>query len=135
MTIVLAGQFIKSMGALPKAYVFLALFADVLDHVEWKAGFRVDGLSASVQTIIVTMGYGFSNGLFNILLARSGYTAPVMTDGKTVAAVQNLAVQKAIIFSYLGLEVITAVVLIILLAFLTVEKVVEKEQAEIRARL
>jgi hypothetical protein len=31
--------------------------------------------------------------------------------------------------------VITAVVLIILLAFLTVEKVVEKEQAEIRARL
>ena len=135
MTAVLIGQFIKSMGALPKAYIFPALFADVLDHMEWKAGFRVDGLSASVQTIIVTIGYGLSSGLFNILLARSGYAAPALINGKTVAAAQNPATRNAIIFSYLGLEVITAIILIILLTFLTVEKVIDKEQAEIKARL
>ncbi|MGN1189771.1 MAG: MFS transporter, partial [Candidatus Ornithospirochaeta sp.] len=32
MTIMLIGQFIKNIGGLPCAYVFMALFADVLDH-------------------------------------------------------------------------------------------------------
>jgi len=135
MIVVLIGQFIKNMGGLPSAYVFMALFADVLDHIEWKAGFRVDGLSAAVNTIIVTICYGLSNGLFNILLARSGYIAPILVDGKTIASNQNPATQNAIIFSFLGLEVVTAFVLIILLAFLSVEKVIDKEQAEIKIRL
>ena len=135
MTVVLIGQFIKNIGGLPSAYIFSALFADVLDHIEWKVNFRVDGLSASVKTIIVTVCYGLSSGLFNILLARAGYIAPVLENGKTIAATQNLATQNAIIFSFLGLEVITALILIILLAFLSVEKVIDKEQAEIRARL
>ena len=38
MTIMLIGQFIKNIGGLPCAYVFMALFADVLDHLEWKTG-------------------------------------------------------------------------------------------------
>ncbi|MGN0444848.1 MAG: MFS transporter, partial [Acutalibacteraceae bacterium] len=33
MVIVLVGQFIKNIGGLPCAYVFMALFADVLDHI------------------------------------------------------------------------------------------------------
>lgn len=36
MTIMLVGQFIKNIGGLPCSYVFMALFADVLDHVEYK---------------------------------------------------------------------------------------------------
>ena len=32
LPIVLAGQFIKNIGTLPSAYVFMALFADTLDH-------------------------------------------------------------------------------------------------------
>ena len=135
MTVVLIGQFIKNIGGLPSAYIFSALFADVLDHIEWKVNFRVDGLSASVKTIIVTVCYGLSSGLFNILLARAGYIAPVLENGKTISTTQNLTTQNAIIFSFLGLEVITALLLIILLAFLSVEKVIDKEQAEIRARL
>lgn len=135
MTIVLIGQFIKNIGGLPSAYVFLALFADVLDHMEWKAGFRVDGLSASVNTIIVTVCYGLSSGLFNMLLARTGYIAPVLIEGKTVATAQNPATQGVITFSFLGMEVITAIILVALLAFLSVEKVIDKEQKDIKARL
>lgn len=134
MIVVLIGQFIKNMGGLPSAYVFMALFADVLDHIEWKAGFRVDGLSAAVNSVTVTVCYGLSNGLFNILLAKAGYIAPVLVEGKTIAVSQNPATQNAIIFSFLGLEVVTAFILIILLAFLSVEKVIDKEQAEIKAR-
>lgn len=134
MIIVLIGQFIKNIGGLPCAYVFLALFADVLDHMEWKVHFRVDGLSASVNTIIVTLCYGLSSGLFNIMLARTGYMEPSLVNGETIAAVQNVATQNAITFGFLGMEVITGIVLAILLVFLSVEKVIHKEQEEIKAR-
>ena len=46
MTVMLVGQFIKNIGGLPCSYVFMALFADVLDHVEWKTGFRCDGIQS-----------------------------------------------------------------------------------------
>lgn len=52
MVMVLVGQFIKNIGGLPCAYVFMALFADVLDHMEWKTGFRSDGIAMSVYNII-----------------------------------------------------------------------------------
>lgn len=134
MTVVLIGQFIKNIGGLPCAYVFMALFADVLDHIEWKCGFRVDGTSTSILTIIMTVAAGLSNGIFNLMLSSSGYVAPEYINGETVAAVQNAATQKAITFGFLGFEAITSVVMIILLAFLGVEKNLAKEQEEIKAR-
>ena len=134
MVVVLIGQFIKNIGGLPCAYVFMALFADVLDHIEWKHGFRVDGLSTSILTIIMTVAGGISNGLLNLMLSKAGYVAPEFINGETVAAVQNAATQKVITFGFLGFEVITAVIMIALLAFLNVEKNLDKEQAEIKAR-
>lgn len=52
MVIMLVGQFIKNIGGLPCSYVFMALFADVLDHVEWRSGIRCDGIAMSVYNII-----------------------------------------------------------------------------------
>lgn len=134
MVVVLIGQFIKNIGGLPCAYVFMALFADVLDHIEWKHGFRVDGLSTSILTIILTVAGGVSNGLFNLMLSKSGYIAPEFINGETIASVQNAATQKSITFGFLGFEVITSFIMIALLAFLSVEKNLDKEQAEIKAR-
>ncbi|MBD5084954.1 MAG: MFS transporter [Clostridiales bacterium] len=134
MVIVLIGQFIKNIGGLPCAYVFMALFADVLDHIEWKCGFRCDGLSTSALTIITTVSVGICSGIFNLILAKTGYTAPELINGETVAAVQNAATQNVITFFFLGLEIIGSVVMIAALWFLNVEKVIGKEQAEIEAR-
>ncbi|MBD5393125.1 MAG: MFS transporter [Lachnospiraceae bacterium] len=134
MVIVLIGQFIKNIGGLPCAYVFMALFADVLDHIEWKWDFRCDGLSTSVVTIITTVSVGVCSGIFNLLLAKTGYAAPELIDGVTVAAVQNAATQNMITFFFLGLEIIGSVIMIIALRFLNVEKVIDREQAEIKAR-
>ena len=58
MTIMLVGQFIKNIGGLPCAYVFMALFADVLDHLEWKTGFRSDGVAMSMYNIIAVAMVG-----------------------------------------------------------------------------
>lgn len=136
MVVVLVGQFIKNIGGLPCAYVFMALFADVLDHIEWKYSFRCDGLSTSVYTIIATVCIGVSNGIFNLCLANAGYQAPefVAATGQTIGAVQNAATQNVCIFFFVGLEVITSILLIILLSQLNVEKTIGKEQEEIRAR-
>ncbi len=134
MVMVLVGQFIKNIGGLPCAYVFMALFADVLDHLEWKTGFRSDGIAMSVYNIIAVAMVGVCTGIFNGWLAGAGYVAPEMVDGVTAAAAQSPAVQNIITFGFVGLEVFTGVILALLLVFLSVEKDISQKQAEIQAR-
>lgn len=134
MPVVLTGQFIKNIGGLPCSYVFMALFADVLDHVEWKSGIRCDGTAMSIYNTISVAMVGICTGVFNWMLAGAGYKAPVVdAAGNTVAAVQSPAVQNVITFSFVGLEAITGIVLAVLLVFLNVEKTVERKQKEIAA--
>lgn len=132
MAIVLAGQFIKNIGGLPCAYVFMALFADGLDHLEWKSGVRSDGVAMSVYNILAVATIGVATSLFNALISKAGYIAPKLVDGVTVAAEQTQAVKSMITFSFVGLETITGVILAILLIFLTVEKTLSRKQEKIR---
>lgn len=134
MVVVLVGQFIKNIGGLPCAYVFMALFADVLDHLEWKNNFRCDGIAMSIYNIIAVTSVGIVTGLFNMLLSKSGYVAPSFINGETIAVAQSVATKNAITFSFVGLETITAIILIVILAFINVEKHIDKEQEEIKAR-
>ncbi len=136
MVIVLIGQFIKNIGGLPCAYVMSALFADVLDHIEWRFDFRCDGFSASVQTIIITCTTGVVSGLFNFLLAKTGYIEPVFdaATGITTGFEQSAATQNMITFCFVGVEIVTAIVIFCLLLKFTAEKNVEKEQQEIAQR-
>ncbi len=134
MVIVLVGQFVKNIGGLPCAYVFMALFADVLDHIEWKTGFRCDGLAMSVYNIIAVAMVGICTGIFNGLLAEAGYVKPYLDAAGNLVAVQSETVKNVITFGFVGLETITGLVLAGLLIFLNVEKVIDKEQAEIKAR-
>ena len=164
MVIVLIGQFIKNIGGLPCAYVFMALFADCLDHIEWKSGTRTDGTAMSIYNIITTAMAGIGLGVFGAWIAKAGYIAPERgysiaevsaklaergltpqtalealkpaadTGLYTVAVMQPDAFYKVITFAFVGLEVITGVILAGLLFFLTVEKNIAKEQAEIKAR-
>ena len=162
LVIVLIGQFIKNMGGLPGSYVFMALFADCLDHMEWKSDARFDGTAMSIYNIIAVAMVGIMTGVFNLLLAKTGYLAPfsagsvaeaaaklqetgwisqipladiVPKDGVwTVALAQPEHVYKVITFAFVGLEVFTSIIACAMLFFLTVEKHITKEQAEIKAR-
>ena len=135
MVVVLIGQFIKNVGGLPCAYVFMALFADTLDHVEWKSGIRCDGIAMSVYNVIACAMVGIVTGIFNGLLAGAGYIAPEINSlGETVAAIQPEAVTRVITFSFVGLETITGIVLAVLLAFFSVEKTIARKQAIIKQR-
>ena len=135
MVIVLIGQFVKNIGGLPCAYVFMALFADTLDHIEWKKEIRCDGIAMSVYNIIAVASVGICTGIFNMMLSAAGYVAPTLSEaGETIAAVQSAAVQNTITFSFVGLETITGIVLALLLIFLDVEKTIEQKQMEIQKR-
>lgn len=153
MPVVLTGQFIKNIGGLPCAYVFMALFADDLDHLEWKSGIRCDGTAMSVYNIIAVALAGIATGVFNLMLSSTGYIAPEtvtiapeMSDAiqKIVENAQNGtfsvifnqpdAVYAIITFAFVGLEAITGLILAGLLVFLSVEKTVARKQAMIRER-
>lgn len=134
MVIMLVGQFIKNIGGLPCSYVFMALFADVLDHMEWKTGFRSDGVAMSIYNTISVAMVGVCTGIFNGMLAGSGYVAPYYDAAGEFVAVQSEAVQGVITFGFVGLETITGAMLAVLLLFLNVEKTIGKKQAEIKAR-
>ena len=163
LVMVLIGQFIKNIGGLPCAYVFMALFADCLDHLEWKSDLRIDGAAMSIYNIIAVAMVGIMTGVFNWMLARAGYIAPFTArsvaeagqvlaqngwaaqvalenlqpaaDGVlTVALAQPHSVSWVISFAFVGLEFFTGVALVVILFFLNVEKDLPRKQAEIKAR-
>ena len=163
LTVVLIGQFIKNIGGLPCAYVFMALFADCLDHLDWKKDVRMDGAAMSVYNIIAVAMVGIMTGVFNWMLAKAGYLAPVTagsaaeaaarlaesgraaqtaltelkpaSDGVlTVALQQPEQVHWVISFAFVGLEVFTGLALAAILFFLNVEKKLPEAQAGIKAR-
>ena len=89
----------------------------------------------SVYNIIAVAIVGVSTGIFNMMLSASGYVAPAMdAAGNTVAAAQPQSVLNMITFGFVGLEAITGIVLAVILWFVNVEKNIEKEQEEIKAR-
>lgn len=136
LVVVLIGQFIKNIGGLPGSYIFMALFADTLDHIEYKSGVRCDGTAMSIYSIIAVALVGVCTGIFNLLLSSTGYIAP--PEGAAVEQIQQIvqpdSVKNAITFAFVGLETITGLVMAALLVFLTVEKTVGRKQKEIRER-
>lgn len=115
--IVLLGQTFKGFSSIPGAYIMMALFADVLDHLEARFGYRVDGVSMSVYNAIVTVINGLAVSVF-VLFYDSGWFEP--------SAVAE--------FFFVGFEIFAHGILIIALSFLTVEKHIEEEQKTIASR-
>lgn len=131
MGAVLGGLVIKSIGTLPLTYILLAMLADALDHVEWVNGFRCDGLSSSVYSIIITVTAGISMGIFNLLLGQLGYVAP-LADGSWVP--QNDGVQMLFIAGLFIVPAVGLFVIAFLLSFFNIEKELPQIQKDIEKR-
>ena len=78
MPLVLGGLMVKSIGSLPM-YVMSAYLAEVIDHVEAQSGFRTDGFTASVNSIITTVATGLCQTLLLAGIHTFGYLAPAST--------------------------------------------------------
>lgn len=132
MPVMLAGSLIYAVGFLP-SYVYSALMADTLDYIECERGIRVDGLTASIFTIIGTVSVGLSQGLFNLGLATTGYVAPYLVS-ESVYNVQNNATQGFITFAYVGVPLIALVTMALILVFFKVEIHLPRIHSELTAR-
>lgn len=115
--VVTIGRVLKGFSAIPGAYIMMALFADVLDHLGAKNGFRVDGISVSVYSTILTVVNGLAVAFFNLFYDSGMFTHQPVSS-----------------FFFLGYEIIAHGILIVVLLFLNVEKHIKEEQQLIADR-
>lgn len=132
MAIVIVGQIVQNIGTIPSSYIFMAMFADCLDNFEWRHHFRCDGVAMSVYSIILTVSSGICTSVFNLILAKTGYVAPELIDGITVAARQSQMTKNGILWSFYGAPAIGTVIIIVLFYFLKVENGLKEKQKELK---
>ena len=117
LPIVLASLFIKSMGALP-TYVMSAVLAEALDHVEEKNGFRADGFTASVNSIILTVVQGIGQ---TILLAGIGAFGYITPESTVQVIAQPEAIRSFFGWCFAGMPVIGYAICALIMLFYDIE--------------
>jgi GPH family glycoside/pentoside/hexuronide:cation symporter len=138
------GLFVKCLGAAPANYVMMALFSDVLDHIEAKHGFRCDGISMSLRSIMMAVALSICQGIFNMLVGITGYialgtitstaeTIKILSDGTAVFR-QNIATENMFVWCYVGFMMVGYAICYLLLFRLNVEKEIVADQRIIRER-
>ena len=113
----IGGSLILSVGLLP-TYVFMAMLAEALDDIEFENGFRADGFSASVYSIIITVSMGIAQSIILGGTSIFGYVQPDASG----AAVQPESVQIFFKMCYGGLPAIGFVIMSVVLFGFSVEK-------------
>lgn len=132
LVIVLIGQIILNFGIIPAAYVFPALMAGVLDEIEYKCGYRCDGVATSVINSMNTIAVGLSIGVFNLLIR--GYVQPQFDALGNCITTQPDHIIKAIVWAFVGLNMFIHGFLAVLLRFLDVEIKLPLIQKKVRRR-
>lgn len=127
---VLGGLVIKSFGALP-TYVIAAQLAEALDHIEWKNGFRADGFSASVNSIIITVAAGIGQSIILAGISGFGYVAPNST-AEVIA--QPGSIQSFFSWCFVGIPMVGYLLGALIMTFYDIEEKIPQISAEITAR-
>ena len=117
LPIVLASLFIKSMGALP-TYVMSAVLAEALDHVEEKNGFRADGFTASVNSIILTVVQGIGQ---TILLAGIGAFGYITPESTVQVIAQPEAIRGFFSWCFAGMPIVGYAICALIMLFYDIE--------------
>ncbi len=127
---VLGALSLKAFGLLP-CYLLAAMMAEAMDHIEWKKGFRCDGFSATMSSVIVTVMGGVGTSVFNSGLTANGYVPPA-ADGSWIA--QNAATQGWIVTCYAVIPAAVYVIIALIAFFYKVEYQVPQMSADISER-
>ncbi len=128
--LVLGGLFIKSVGALP-TYVMAAQMAEALDHIEWKNGFRADGFSASVNSILITVSAGIGQSLILGGINHYGYIAPSVN---TEVINQPDAMKTFFAWCFVGVPMVGYLLGSLIMTFFDIENKMPQISADITAR-
>lgn len=131
---VLGGMMIKSVGCLP-TYAIAAFLAEAMDHVEWERGYRVDGFTASVNTIIVTIAAGIGQSVILGGLDFFEYISPA-SIGATAETVINqpASAQNFITWMYVGVPMIGYLIIALIFSLYDLENKIPQISKDIIAR-
>ena len=126
----IGGLLLKSFGLLP-TYVFMAMLAEALDHIEWKNGYRADGFSASVYSIVITVSSGIAQSILMGGISLTGYISP---ETSTQVITQPESVQLFFKMCFGGIPACGYFLMAILLFGFGVEKMIPKISEELVQR-
>ena len=126
----IGGLLLKSLGLLP-TYVFMAMLAEALDHIEWTNGYRADGFSASVYSIIITVSMGIAQSILLGGISLTGYITP---ETSATVITQPEAVQTFFKLCFGGIPAIGYILMAVVLCGFSVEKLIPKISAELVER-
>ena len=113
--IALVALFIAAIGGLPNTYLTNALLADAIDDVSNKTGFRVDGMTMSINSFFGTVSAGIATGILNLCLAIGNYQPPVADADGIVRTVQTPELKFMLAFLMFGVFIIDAVIEVVLM--------------------
>lgn len=130
MGVVLGGLFVKSIGAIP-TYAMAAQMAEALDHIEWKNGFRADGFSASVNSILITVSAGIAQSVILGGINHFDYIAP-----SSAAEIINQpdAMKTFFAWCFVGVPMVGYLLGSLIMTFYDIEKKMPQISADITAR-
>ena len=128
LPLALVAGFIRQIGQLPNAYVFATLICFAYDHIEFKNGFRVEGLLGmlilfGLQTACAAP---FAGGYESSLL-QMGFT-----DVEGYLPPENI--ENFMGFCFYGVDFIVSIAFLILLPFVTIEKNIDFMNLELLRR-
>lgn len=130
MPVVLGALAVKSCGMLP-TYLVVAFMAEAMDHVEWRSGFRCDGLTATFANVSVTVMAGLTASIFNFGLNLTGYIPPA-EDGSWVA--QSAGVQNFMTACVALVPAVCFIIILVCTYLFKVEDQMPQISADIAAR-
>ena len=116
MVLALVAGFLRQVGMLPNAYIFATLMCYAYDSVEFKSHLRLEGMMGiAVITALQTLIYAPFAGGYESAILRMGF---VDMEG----IIPSAEVTQFMTLSFYLFDIILAVVVLILLPFVDVEK-------------
>ena len=123
-----AGGVLRNIGWMPNAYIFATLTCFAFDSVEYKSGFRLEGLlGVAIITAIQWLIYAPFAGGFESTILKLGF---VDVEG----VIPSAEVTRFMTLAFYLFDIILAATVVILLPFVDVEKKLPEINAELLRR-
>jgi len=114
MEFLLAGLFIRGLGAAPLFIASMAMLCDTVEYGEWKDGIRIEGLNFSAQSFSEKIGSGLGGVALGGIMSLGGYVG-----GQAEQSAEALFSMK---FAFIYGPAILAGIMLIILFFYKLDK-------------
>lgn len=128
MPVAMVAGFLRQMGMIPNAYIFITMLYYAYDDIEYKSGLRLEGLlGVAIITAIQSLIYAPFAGGYEATILKLGF---VDVEG----VIPSSEVVSFMVIAFYLFDLILAVAYLLLLPFLDVEKKLPTITAELQSR-